>query len=405
MQACLRFISGLRLFAMVLLVIVTLGVGKSQGQDESDALAGVVRVLRLTDDVSVQSALLTGMIRGLEGRRNVPAPQGWSQLAEKLATSSDPGVRELSTQLSQIFGDIPATERLLRVLQDAKSKPSDRRRALQALLAQKNTVASGYLEALMDHPDLRLDAIRGFAIVENRDAPAILLGRFREFNSHDQKAVVETLASRKSYATALLDALEHKKVVRDDIPVQVARSLNLILGRRFTEVYGEIKSIGADREQQINKYKKLITAAALETASAARGRLVFRKTCAACHLLYGEGGQVGPDLTGSNRANLDYILLNSVDPSYDVPEGYRAELISTFDGRLLTGVIAEEDANIVVLKTAEQPRVVVAKDDIENRKTSDKSMMPDGQLEQLEPQQLLDLIKYLRTTEQVELEQ
>ena len=77
-------------------------------------------------------------------------------------------------------------------------------------------------------------------------------------------------------------------------------------------------------------------------------------------------------------------------------------LIQTIDGRLLNGVIAEEDARRVVLKTVEQPQVVIAKEDIEARKTSSKSMMPDGQLEQMKTQELLDLIKYLRTTAQVE---
>jgi putative heme-binding domain-containing protein len=120
-------------------------------------------------------------------------------------------------------------------------------------------------------------------------------------------------------------------------------------------------------------------------------------------LLYGEGGLVGPDLTGSNRANLDYILLNSIDPSYDVPDSYKTVQILTNDGRVVNGVLAEEDAVRVVLKTAEQPRVVVAKEDILTRKLSNLSMMPDGQLDNMKPQEVVDLIKYLRTTKQVEM--
>ena len=78
-------------------------------------------------------------------------------------------------------------------------------------------------------------------------------------------------------------------------------------------------------------------------------------------------------------------------------------LIQTIDGRLVSGVIAEEDATKVVLKTVEQPRLVIAKDDIETRKISEKSMMPEGQLDQMKPQEVRDLIKYLQTTEQVEM--
>ncbi|MFZ9088794.1 MAG: c-type cytochrome, partial [Planctomycetaceae bacterium] len=155
----------------------------------------------------------------------------------------------------------------------------------------------------------------------------------------------------------------------------------------------------------IAEWKRKLTPEILDRADASQGRLVFQKTCAACHQLYGEGGQIGPDLTGSNRANLDYLLLNSIDPSFDVPAAYRMTTIATVDGRVVNGVIAEEDTTRVILKTVEQPRLVIAKSDIDERVISDKSMMPEGQLDQLKPQQVFDLISYLRTTEQVELAQ
>ena len=151
------------------------------------------------------------------------------------------------------------------------------------------------------------------------------------------------------------------------------------------------------------KYKKLLNREALEKAHPGRGRTIYKKTCGACHKLYNDGGDVGPNLTGSNRANLDYILLNLLDPSYDVADGYKMVTIATANGRLISGIIAEEDTQKLVLKTAEQPRVVIAKDDIDARKTSPLSLMPDGQLLKMSDQEVLDLIKYLRTTQQVEL--
>jgi cytochrome c oxidase cbb3-type subunit I/II len=178
-----------------------------------------------------------------------------------------------------------------------------------------------------------------------------------------------------------------------------------MLGAPFTAVYGEVRVVAEDRTKLIAKYKALCNPDAIAAADAARGRAIYQRTCAACHTLYGEGGQVGPDLTGSNRANLDYILLNSVDPSYDVPDAYKTVSVLTVDGRSVNGVLAEEDATRIILKTAEQPRVVIAKRDIEQRRVSPNSMMPEGQLDQMKPQEVLDLIKYLRTTRQVEFVQ
>ena len=78
-------------------------------------------------------------------------------------------------------------------------------------------------------------------------------------------------------------------------------------------------------------------------------------------------------------------------------------VIVTVDGRVLNGVGAEEDGQRVILKTVEQPKVVVLKADIAPRHVSEKSIMPDGQFEQMKPQELLDLVKYMQTVEQVEL--
>ena len=372
--------------------------------DEAASFDLLVETLRAAEgEPSLCCSLMRGMLSGLEGRRNVDPPSGWSELSKKLGQCEDSTVRDLSMKLSQIFGDREATQRSLALLKDHSVDEGQRRSALRSLLDQQCEQVSELFEGLLDEPAFALDAIRGCSNVANPSAPRILLGRYEKYSPELRRAVIETLATRKDYAEALFDAIKSKKVVREEIPAHIARTLSEILGKRFVEVFGEVRPVAADREQMIAKYKKILTAQALDSANASRGRAVFQKTCAACHLLYGEGGKVGPDLTGSNRANLDYILLNSVDPSYDVPDGYKTVQILTVDGRVIIGVLAEEDAIRVVLKTAEQPRVVVAKEDIETRKVSPKSMMPDGQLDQMKPQEVIDLIKYLRTTQQVEI--
>ncbi|MEM7558245.1 MAG: hypothetical protein AAF394_03915 [Planctomycetota bacterium] len=371
--------------------------------DESETLNLLVQAVVDAPDPTTKAALLQGVLAGLAGRRNVPAPEKWKDARDGLLKSENDEVRDLATQLAAIFGDAKAMETALAVVRNKTLDLAQRRSALRTLLEQRSSEASDLLEELLDEKNFALDAIRGYSIVENAAAPKILLGRYAKMSDELKQAVIETLATRRLYATALVKALKSKRVTNEEIPTHVARSLKDLLGKEFTDAYGEVRELAQDREKLIAKYRKLITDEAVADADVNRGRQVFQKTCGACHVMYDAGGKIGPDLTGSNRANLDYFLLNSVDPSYDVPEGYRMVQILTFDDRAVNGVLAEEDDTRIVLKTVEQPRLTIAKDDIAVRKISSKSMMPDGQLDAMKPQQILDLVKYLRTTEQVAL--
>lgn len=389
---------------MLLGLLFIQGAGEDVvASNDVDSFQLVVSAVRSTTDTSVQAALLKGMLLGLEGRRSVRAPEGWSTLSNTLACSTSSTVRQHALALSQIFGDTVAVASALQCVQDSSVAAAQRCSTLSLLLGQQNQEASQLLKVLIDEPALTLSAIRGYAVVRNDEAPAVLISRYSKLNAQQQRAVIETLASRKAYAEALLEALKMNQIQPSAVPVQVARSLKNLLGKKFTDVYGALPVVGAEREHLIKKYKKLCKPSAVAAADASRGRAIFQKTCAACHVLYGEGGKVGPELTGANRANLDYILLNSVYPSLDVPHAYRTVSVLTVDGRIVNGVLAEEDGTKIVLRTPEQPRVVIAKEDIDFRKISPQSMMPDGQLDAMKPQEVIDLVKYLRTTEQVEL--
>ena len=389
---------------MLLGLLFVQGAGEDVvASNDFESFQLVVTAVGSTTDTSVQAALLKGMLLGLEGRRSVRAPEGWSTLSNTLACSTSSTVRQHALALSQIFGDTVAVASALQCVQDSSVAAAQRCSTLSLLLGQQNQEASQLLKVLIDEPALTLSAIRGYAVVRNDDAPAVLISRYSKLNAQQQRAVIETLASRKAYAEALLEALKTNQIQPSAVPVQVARSLKSLLGKKFTDVYGALPVVGAEREHLIKKYKKLCKPSAVAAADASRGRAVFQKTCAACHMLYGEGGKVGPELTGANRANLDYILLNSVYPSLDVPHAYRTVSVLTVDGRVVNGVLAEEDETKIVLRTPEQPRVVIAKEDIDFRKISRQSMMPDGQLDAMKPQEVIDLVKYLGTTEQVEL--
>jgi putative heme-binding domain-containing protein len=129
---------------------------------------------------------------------------------------------------------------------------------------------------------------------------------------------------------------------------------------------------------------------------------LFQRDCANCHKLFDTGGQIGPDLTGSQRTSIDYVLENLVDPSALVGRDYQMSVFQTVDGRVINGIVLREDENVVLVQT-QNDRVALAKSEIEARDRSNVSLMPEGQLARLSDDELRDLVAYLASPRQAPL--
>ena len=370
--------------------------------DSRKSLNLLTQSLNAAEDPKTQAALMQGMVAGLAGQRNVHAPAGWGQAMASLSKSSNADVVKLSLRLGQIFGVEAATQQAIAAVRNAKASPEARRSALQSLVTQRSPEVKGLLPALLNDKALQVDAIRAYGAIEDQGAPRQILKRYASLDFQAKRAAVETLASRKNYATQLLDAIKDKTVPRQDIPTYLARNLSQLLGKPFDRAFGDIKGLSEDKAALINKYRKLLNERRLSHGSVREGRKMFDLVCAACHQLYGQGGQIGPDLTGSNRGDIDYILLNMIDPSADVPDTYKSVTINTRDGQVLVGTIAAEDGQRIFLNTVGQ-KLTILKSDIKSRAVSKMSMMPEGLLPALSDAQVIDLVKYLQTKKQVAL--
>ena len=116
--------------------------------------------------------------------------------------------------------------------------------------------------------------------------------------------------------------------------------------------------------------------------------------------MYGVGVKIGPDLTGSNRKNLDYLLENIVDPSASVGTDFRTMIVLLDDGRVINGVVTASTERTLTLQTATES-VTLDRAEIESLKQSKTSLMPDGLLQNQSSEQIRDLIGYLMSSEQV----
>ena len=128
---------------------------------------------------------------------------------------------------------------------------------------------------------------------------------------------------------------------------------------------------------------------------------MYDNLCGACHKMYGNGGILGPDITGSNRTNIDYLLSNILDPSAEIQDDYKMVMVTTRDGRTYAGNIASENERTLTLRVVGQDSVLINKSNIQSREGSELSMMPEGIFANLTDKEVLNLVAYLMTTRQV----
>lgn len=352
--------------------------------------------------LQAQAGLLQGFLRGLEGRAEVRAPDRWPSLYAQLKQSQNARIRRLATEIAQLFGDAAAAKSMLAELTNPAAPPEERQRALRGLAGRKRPELRQHLAALLDAPELRTDAIRAMLVFDDDRLTRTLLNRYSDFNDDEKLAALQTLSARPRSGRALTNALRQGDVPKRDVPAYIARQLRRVVGNSFVEVWGPIEQLPAEKQAAYAKYRSLLSDEALQRADASRGRAVFNQACGVCHKLYEGGNDIGPDITGADRGNADYLLGNVLDPSGEIQDAYKLVMVTTRDGRSYAGNVANENDRQLTLRTIGQD-VVLDQSEIQSREVAPISMMPEGLLEQLSDQEVLDLFAYLRTTRQVPL--
>ena len=362
-----------------------------------DAGAMQTLISRIEQQPDSRLPMLQGMLAGLEGQFDVAAPPNWAPVYARLRLDEE--VAELATAVAQRMGDIEAARQSLATLTDRSAPPDRRRQALKTLAGQQRQELVEKLPGLLNEPLLRINAIRAIAAFERRDLGRRLLDDYPSFSSAEKLEAVQTMASRPVYGRMLTEALKNGTIPRRDVPAYAARLLRRGGGNGFVEVWGPIDQLSADKATALAKYRVLLTGPAIAAANPTRGRQVFEHLCYVCHKMYGEGGILGPEITGSNRTNLDYLLSNILDPSGEIQEGYKMVMITTRDGRTYAGNLAVESERRLTLRVPGEEEVVITKSAIQSRETSQASMMPDGLLTHLTDIEVADLMAYLMVSD------
>ena len=393
-------------FFLTIFLILLLGSPHLSRAQDIEALGALIGVLKDVDDPVFQRDILKGISDALKGQRNVKPPKNWDEVVPKLAKSPNKEVRQLTQSLSLTFGSRAARESLREVLINPKGKLEDRRKALAALIDAHDSKLPDILQGLLKEKVIRREAIRGLGVVENSKTPAAILKVFDQLDTAGKHDALTTLATRVNYAKVLMVAIEKGEIKANTLPADIVQQLKAHgkrdINSKLDQLWGVSRSTPEAKLKEIVRYKKLLEAKPVKPINLSRGRALYQRTCAQCHKLYGEGGEIGPDITGSNRSNLDYLLTNILDPNAEIPNDYRTTILKTSDNRVLVGVIIRSEGGSVTIATPAES-LTIAKSDIVSSEPQNFSMMPEGLVLAFKEDELHDLVAYLRGNGQVPL--
>lgn len=372
---------------------------------EDPALRGalVVAMSQIADPTALHW-MLEEMRSALSAQRNLKAPDGWAALAERLAASPDATVREHAVALSIAFGDRSSVPALRATAADRAVDLAQRTAALDALVRAKDPNLGQLLRSLFDDAAMRPAAIRALAFADDAQAPAALLALYPNLTDEERRDALNVLSSRAAYARPLLEAVGSAAVPRAHISAFVLRQLRNLKDAAVDDLvkshFGNVRETAADKLARIRQWRSELTEGALAAADVSAGRELFSRTCQQCHTLFGAGGNLGPDLTGSNRRDLDYLLTNAVDPSAVVSKEYVATNVWLKSTQFVAGRLRAQNDTAVTIQTESQT-LVIPRSDIDEIRESEISTMPEGLLDAFTAEQRAQIVAYLRGDHQV----
>lgn len=323
------------------------------------------------------------------------------QLSLVLAGPAESPLYLSAAFLSTSWNDPKGVEVVRQVFSTDAVPPEQRLLALNSLVTAKD---AGLVEAVavaLDSPGatagFKSQVLAALSKLDDPRVASVVLGRYEKLDGELQPRAIELLTQRSQWAIPLLKAIGDKQVAATAINLNQARRLKDLKDEELSKLlathWGQVRE-GRDpnREQFIAQMRQTIRSTPGDPFA---GEKAFKKVCAQCHKIYGEGAEVGPDITLNGRNNFEQLLSNVLDPSLVIGAGYRSYTVITQGGRVLNGLLAEESDQRVVLKIQGGKQEVIPRSDIDEFKVNEISLMPEQLEKQLTPQEILDLFAFL----------
>jgi len=351
------------------------------------------RLLELAPDAAGHAALMAGFEKAFEGR-TVPI------LPDELTTKLD----QSSLSMRIRSGDQKALTEGLTLLSNPQATPADRLAAIRAFGSYQGD--AGVWKKLLDfatstdNSELSRAAIIALQIYDDKAIGETLVNAYPKLAPGLQASTLNLLASRPVWAAALLKTVGSEKIPAahfdQDLLSRLAlhedSKISTLLGQHFPDSEKPTPSLQADALQ------KILSARAGDPYT---GEPIFTARCASCHKLFFKGGDVGPDLTRYQRDDLGTMLVSILEPNAEIREGYENVVVTTTDGRILSGFLSDEDTNGIVLRGFDGADITIPRKQMKTLTPAGRSLMPDGLLNGLDDTALRDLFAYLRISQPI----
>ncbi|MFO0906233.1 MAG: PVC-type heme-binding CxxCH protein [Pirellulales bacterium] len=388
-----------------------------------DNLAALVRLLDAAPDAAAQAALWEPILQGWREQPRDKHSDDWQTDAWLTAARQHPfGVKALAAWRAAP-ATTPASLTLLQLCVALRHPDAIATAVGEAFDPQADANHRlALLESLRDAPDaawelpafalfaadqpiaLRRAALQLLARLDSPSLPTKLLEWHRATPPSPLHAsVCDVLLSRPASARAWLEAVDQGRLPASAASLEQIRRIALLneptLMPLVVKHWGRLE--GATREEKLAEVRRLNNDLRAAAGDPMAGRMLFQKHCGVCHVLFGDGAKVGPDLTSANRQDRDFLLVSLVDPSSVIRKEYASLIVETQNGRVLAGLPVERTAAALTLVDAKGDRQTVATSDIAQLHESPRSLMPDDLYRQFKPQALRDLFAYLQSAQPV----
>jgi putative heme-binding domain-containing protein len=361
-------------------------------ETRSDLLA-CAKLLEIAPAGEHRRLLMSGFEEAFKGRALPPLPE---PLVDALSRS------ELaSSHLRVRLREPKAVADALKVASDPKAKLEDRLLCIRLFGEVKLPECVPALLQIVTNEkqgELRKAALSALLLYDDFAIGEKVAAAYSTLPVDAQPAAQALLTSRASWSLAFLKLVESGVAPTAQLPPELVSRLraheNADVAKLAKTLFAEKTNTPAEeRRKMISQIRAVVDAGAGDPY---KGEALFQQRCSACHTLFFKGGRIGPDLTSYQRDDLGTLLTSILDPNAEIREGFRNQVVTTKDGRTLSGVITASDTTVIVLRGFDGNEVSIPRAEMREAKPTGVSLMPEGLLQGLNDQQIRDFFAYLR---------